>query len=256
MTTLLSTSDNDDVVMGLKTGQGVPPSLARAVLEAESRHRPLRVLSAWVPQTWLTDPVAAGSVPLLAPDSSAAQVEDQLGSTLKQALLAGRRQRPVRATVLVQPGSAGRVLADASRRAALVVVGGRRSTRLRDAVWGSTDAHLLRHAACPVMVVPADATTEPFRRVVLWLDPTCPPWSPALSWAESAADRYHCPLVLLRPEGGTKDALQVQTGPADLVVVSALPRRGWRQRLLGSWAEGCARQAQGVLVAVPGPRRA
>ncbi len=51
-------------------------------------------------------------------------------------------------------GPAARVLVDAAVDAALLVVGSHRHGRLFEAILGSVTAACLRHAACPVVVVP------------------------------------------------------------------------------------------------------
>ena len=56
-------------------------------------------------------------------------------------------------TTEVVPGHAGAVLVEASRRAALLVVGSRGRGRLAEALLGSVSEHCVRHAACPVVVV-------------------------------------------------------------------------------------------------------
>ena len=54
----------------------------------------------------------------------------------------------------VSPGSPGVVLVDASRDADLLVVGGSSHGILPDPTIVSISTHVLRHAYCPVVVVP------------------------------------------------------------------------------------------------------
>ncbi|HWG93093.1 MAG TPA: universal stress protein [Mycobacteriales bacterium] len=99
----------------------------------------------------------------------------------------------VRATAL--PGGPQVALTDASRTAALVVVGSRGHGALSRAVLGSVSSALVHHAHCPVVVVPEPRTptlAEP--RVVVGVDHSAPSLR-ALAWAAAHAARRGAVLV-------------------------------------------------------------
>ena len=66
-------------------------------------------------------------------------------------------------------GSASRVLVGAAERAALVVLGATRSSRLERVVLGSVSGAVIQHAAAPVVLVPESAGPQP-RRVIVGVD--------------------------------------------------------------------------------------
>jgi nucleotide-binding universal stress UspA family protein len=66
---------------------------------------------------------------------------------------------PIAAEVLL--GSPGRRLTEAARDADLLVVGSRGHGRLRQAVLGSVSEDCIRHAPCPVVVVPGSHPLAP-----------------------------------------------------------------------------------------------
>ena len=57
--------------------------------------------------------------------------------------------------LVVVEGSAARALAEMSNDAEMIVVGTRGLGSIRSALLGSTSRHLVSHAHCPVLVVPA-----------------------------------------------------------------------------------------------------
>ena len=69
-----------------------------------------------------------------------------------------------RVDLALVPGRSGRVLAEAARDALLLVIGAHHTTpRLADGV-GAFAADVVRHAHCPVAIIPADARRDPTRR--------------------------------------------------------------------------------------------
>jgi nucleotide-binding universal stress UspA family protein len=237
------------VVTGIK-GAAVTHALDRAVLEAEVRHQPLRVLSAWQPAVWLGDIGTGWPGPAVASQDSEALAQERTASALEQALHDGQTPHALRATAVVQTGNPCRLLTEATRRAALLVVGGNGRSPWRNALAGSPLRQLLRHGRCPVMVVPDSAAESAFQRVVVAVQPDADD-SAALQWAYEEAARHLCPVeVVCVPRAGAA-ALTAAAGPRDLLVVTCATGRGWRELLFGSLAEQCAHRARGALVAVP-----
>lgn len=72
----------------------------------------------------------------------------------------------VEVTAWSQTGSPSRVLVDAAQRAALVVVGASRQSRLERAVLGSVSGAVINHADCPVILVPEGSGGGPARVIV------------------------------------------------------------------------------------------
>jgi nucleotide-binding universal stress UspA family protein len=83
----------------------------------------------------------------------------ELHANVVQARAAVHDAPDVAETVVV--GDAADHLVEASRHAALLVIGTRGRGPLAGAVLGSVAAKCLRHAECPVVVVPPHARTQP-----------------------------------------------------------------------------------------------
>ncbi len=66
--------------------------------------------------------------------------------------------RPPNLHTSVVQGNAARVLIDASRNAALLVVGNRGYGGFSEALLGSVGQHCTQHAVCPVVVIRGDRT--------------------------------------------------------------------------------------------------
>jgi nucleotide-binding universal stress UspA family protein len=70
----------------------------------------------------------------------------------------------------IVPGQPGPALAKRSRELDLLVVGSRGHGPVRRALLGSTSAHLVQAAACPLVVVPRHAASQPARTRALPAD--------------------------------------------------------------------------------------
>jgi nucleotide-binding universal stress UspA family protein len=66
----------------------------------------------------------------------------------------GEKYPDVHVTTRVAQGAPEQVLADASERMDLVVVGAHQKGRLSRAFFGSVSVYVVEHARCPVAVVP------------------------------------------------------------------------------------------------------
>lgn len=115
-----------------------------AALEAERRDVPLHVLVA----RGMLYPVAAGyGMTTPWPEDFDSELVDRARERVAS-LGSGRA-----ALVESVAGTPGGFLVDASREAALVVVGRRRQSVLGEAFSGSTSSQVAAHASCPVVVV-------------------------------------------------------------------------------------------------------
>ena len=135
------------VVAGVDTTDTADHVLGTAFAAAEDRGAELIVVHTYLPVAplWGIDLPSSG---VAGPDEDAiehAHVEDLVSRWR------GKYPRvPVR--ILIRPGVAAPVLAGVSRDARLIVVGNRGHGVLAGALLGSTGAHLLHHAECPVWI--------------------------------------------------------------------------------------------------------
>lgn len=136
------------IVVGVDGSDPARAALAWAVDEAARRGAPVRAVMAW-------DDRQAG--PAVAdPDGVRAALTDALTDTV--AALSTPDGPEVTAEVV--PGMPTRVLVAASRDAALLVVGSHGHGRVLQAVLGSVAGYCVRHAHCPVVVLPAQAESQ------------------------------------------------------------------------------------------------
>lgn len=283
-------SSGEQVVLGMGSGESAASAVERAVAEARGRHRPLLVLRSWVPETSSAGYPGLGGMPVL-PLPGPSRAQQAAEDVLQEAMERVGHEEPVTTTAVAPQGIPGQILTEASARSALVVIGGNGRPRWLNAVTGSTLGQVLRHAQSPVMVVPPDAETIPFRRVVLWLDPETA-GAEALRWAHAEAARHHCPLEILSVSSNSRhlgrrdrvtscdlarlddftharctlDGVPMRTravpGPAaqalvgyvnpeDLLVVQAAVPRGLARWLRANVAERCAQHAPCTVVVLP-----
>jgi len=133
------------MVCGIDGSAGGQRALQWAVDEAERRGCRLRVVTAW---SW--DGLESGS-PISSPAEArrrATDVQnDSLNSVVGQRLeLAVERQ--------VREGRPSEQLCEAALDADLIVLGSHGHGAFHDALVGSTSLHVIRHAPCPVVVLP------------------------------------------------------------------------------------------------------
>lgn len=145
------------VVVGVDDSDTAESVLAAAFQAAADRDSPLTVIRSFLP------PVAlwVGAVPattIATPQDDAVERE-----RLTDLVRPWREKYPrVAVRIAVTHDSAAAVLADASHRARLVVVGSHGHGPVTSALLGSTGLHLLHHAGCPVLVVrPHQRDREP-----------------------------------------------------------------------------------------------
>ncbi|MER5883330.1 universal stress protein [Streptomyces sp. NPDC001941] len=146
------------VVLGLNTIETAEEVVDFAFAEAASREVPLRVLTAYaVPPSPL---MLVGAAPLeaLPAEEDASPLEQATRKIQRDRLAASAGRHPgVAVESLIVPGDAAGYLVDASRTAALVVVGRHRyKVTGASLLIGSVSDAVLTHAHAPVAVVPAE----------------------------------------------------------------------------------------------------
>lgn len=195
-----------DIVVGVDGSAASERALDRALLEAETSGRPVRVVHGW------TTPIWSGGVPgfapniLASPQDSERYAHELVDEALAKGLSRRTSEAPLSTQAEVREGDGSRVLVKAGADAGLVVLGGRGHGQLAGALLGSTTNYVLHHATCPVMVVPEPgAPPGRFQQVVVGVDGS-PSSRSALTWALDAARRHDCPLVAMH-------AWQVSTIP-------------------------------------------
>jgi nucleotide-binding universal stress UspA family protein len=178
-------TDRSPVVVGLDGSEGAIVAVHRAASEARGLGVGLRVVHAWL----VTDP----GLPLDAPPRLDPETEEQIAKGLHAQLAEALGAKGGGVEERVTYGYAGRVLADESTRAALVVVGSRGLGAVRSALLGSVSQYVLEHASCPVMVAHGPPPAGP-GRVVVGVDGSQASFA-ALRWADERARRADAPLV-------------------------------------------------------------
>lgn len=183
------------IVTGVENAEASVRILERSLAEAESSHRPLRVVTAWSSPTRIGDMSSLGYAGTYIDTGDLAQAaKSRVDELLEKALSARRSDRPVVASAEAYSGDPGRVLVEQACDAQLLVVGGRGHGAVVSALFGSATSYVVHHAPCPVMVIPGTTAPGPFLRVIVGVDGTECSRS-ALRWALDAAARHQCPLT-------------------------------------------------------------
>jgi nucleotide-binding universal stress UspA family protein len=146
-----------DVVVGVDGSAAGVAALRWALAEAAARGARVVAVHAW-------EPVSYAPVPGAFPYDDTAAVSAGARRFLDQSVDAALRD-PATAGVTVErtvaPGGPATALLDAAEGAALVVVGRRGVGGFGRLLLGSVADHVARHAPCPVVVVPGDASSPP-----------------------------------------------------------------------------------------------
>jgi nucleotide-binding universal stress UspA family protein len=142
------------VVVGFDGSKGSEAALRVALREAQLRQARLLVVGAWHVPTYYYGSAAAPSV-------RAALAEDARRelTTRMEAAVAGLREDAgdVEIETRLAEGGAASVLAKQAADADLLVVGSRGLGGFRELLLGSVSHECVQHAACPVLIVPAQA---------------------------------------------------------------------------------------------------
>jgi nucleotide-binding universal stress UspA family protein len=153
------TGDRERVVVGV---DGSAESLAAArwaVGEARYRHADVEIITCWYPP--LVAEAAGYQVGFLDTDKYAAKARQVLEGAVAS-VTADADERCVEGpsvTGRLLEGAPGATLVRESKGAALVVVGRRGRGGLSRVLLGSVSRHVVDHAACPVVVVPAQVSS-------------------------------------------------------------------------------------------------
>ncbi len=173
------------IVVGVDFSAGAATALRWAVREADRLGTTVLVVHAGHPVSDLVD-----RSELVAQQRAADR--DRL-DTFVESLAPGLIDRVGRELL---EGPAARALLDASPGADLRVVGRRGFGAAEAALLGSVSHDVVRHARCPVAVVPESADVAgPVRRIVAGVD-SDDTAAAATRWAVAAARRHGVPLVL------------------------------------------------------------
>jgi nucleotide-binding universal stress UspA family protein len=140
------------IVVGIDGSSESRAALRFVLNEGNLRGSGVEVVTAWEPSS-MSHPVGV-SVDAWREDAQRIQ-DKQMTSVLAEY---GRAPVVSRRIVL---GGAGPVLVSVSRDAAFLVVGSERKGVARRMGLGSVSEYCVRHATCPVVVVPAEAAAAP-----------------------------------------------------------------------------------------------
>jgi nucleotide-binding universal stress UspA family protein len=137
------------IVVGIDGGDLGEEALRFALDEASLRGTRVRAVHAWdaVPVVALTGP---GMVTPIDPEPIREAAVETLRKTVES--VAGDRADQVDRVVV--EGLAGDAILDNAHDAELIVVGTRARGSLAELFLGSVSHHVVRHARCPVVVVP------------------------------------------------------------------------------------------------------
>ncbi|MFI1996634.1 universal stress protein [Actinoplanes sp. NPDC020271] len=194
---------------------GSPPAaaaLAWALDEAERTLAPVELLYADEYPVWT--PVGDSSSGPARPESYTVEV---IGGMLEEALLTAKRTHPmVEVTLRTVRSFPAPALIDRSRRARLIVIGGRGHSAVSD-LLGSVSCAVTAHAHCPVVVVRGSAPSD--APVVAGIDDSAL-GTPVLDLAAVQASARHVPLRVVRawPAATEPSVVDREREPFDTIV--------------------------------------
>ncbi|WP_327002079.1 universal stress protein [Dactylosporangium sp. NBC_01737] len=140
-------SNSDLIVVGVDGSEGGRHALRWAVAEGRRTGAAVEAVTAW---SW--DGIEAAMLAATSPRIEREQAERVSQHELDLVLAGAGSSSPVAREVV--EGHPVKVLLDAARRASLLVLGSHGHGRLRHAVLGSISEECVRHATCPVVVIP------------------------------------------------------------------------------------------------------
>lgn len=137
------------IVAGIDGSDVSRRALRLALDEAALRGTRVRAVHAWSP-AWPVPLTGAGFVPPVDPEPLRLAAETVLRETVEA--VAGEQGASLEQALV--EGPPGEAILESAADAELIVVGHSRHGALGALVLGSVSEHVLRHARCPVLVVP------------------------------------------------------------------------------------------------------
>jgi len=141
------------IVVGVDGSEGSLRALLWAVGEAHDRGGSVQAIMAY---DW--PGTEAAMLAGLGPEGEAARAEEILAKAI-EGVRGQYKEVPIATEALL--GNAAHRLADASKDADVLVVGSHGHSRLHNAVLGSVSEDSIRHAHCPIVVVPSPHIEPP-----------------------------------------------------------------------------------------------
>lgn len=135
------------VVVGVDGTDAGVEALRVGLREASLRNCAVEVVTCWQPDTWYGTAIGAD------PDDSLARARVAQEETVTT-VLSDTTDRPMLSRRVIQ-GPAGPTLTRLAHNAEFLVVGTHHKNVVERSVLGSVSEHCVRHARCPVIVVPA-----------------------------------------------------------------------------------------------------
>jgi nucleotide-binding universal stress UspA family protein len=215
-----------DIVVGIDGSAASERALDRALLEAERRQLPLRVVHGWTIPAWFSSGGLGYIPPVPSPEISREVAQRLVDEALAKALSRRTSEGPVQVTTEVHQADAARLLTELSDKAGLVIVGGSGHGQLASALLGCVTTFVLHHAHCPVMVVPGTGPVDLPARYVVGLDGSVSSRA-ALAWALAAAEPLKTPVVAVH-------VWQISTSPMPLTFAN-LPAGATYQQEASAW---------------------
>lgn len=160
----MTTANQGDIVVGVDHSAVSVAALRWAVSEAAVSGRRVVALRAWSFEPVYDLGAAVAGTPQTVADRERQQLDEVVGEV--------RAEHPgvtVRAELVEH--SAAVALEEASKTAALLVLGSHGRGRLLKLLVGSVAQHCLREASCPVVVIPARTVPEPEKTAALAVEP-------------------------------------------------------------------------------------
>ena len=266
-----------DILVGVDGSPGSRHALDRALRLGQATGRTVRALHVWAPPAPRSAALGAGYLydPFQEREEAREAASQLVDGEVSEALTRLMCDEPVTVRADVCEGSVGQELVRHADLSALVLMGTRGRGRIGN-MLGSSLPHVMHHAPCPVMVVPAaEPARASYARVVVGVDGS--DWSrSALCWAYELARIEQAPLrvvhavargdapvhteerVLWRKEvlavlprepeveldvdvvaGRPEEVLAKGLGPDDLLVVGSRGTGGFAGVVLGSVSAAC-----------------
>jgi len=185
------------IVVGLDGSDASSLALRYAVREAARTGAEVHGIHAWTTPVWMGGIPGFGYNALASPEESRRIAEELLAHQVAQLRDAEPDAAAVEIRTTAIEGSARAVLVTASESADLLVLASHGEGHLHGLVIGSVAQHVLNHAECPVLLVPAAGTNPaPVGRVVVGADGSKAS-RVAMQWALESARHHECPLVVV-----------------------------------------------------------